>query len=210
MARRLLNLLVVGVVLASVLIFWGVPLMQRLSRPESFCPESFDSEKVARSSDLGGRTAAYTGPGPHSVLSYEVSPDPGAGEPTFSASKPSQEGLPETWNPKYENDKPVDVQLLLCVYDQKYRGQVGGVLGRCDEYSGVGSVDVRAAPVTYRLYEAATKRLLTKFDLTATDYEQSDCPHRIDYRTDESPAIWISPKPAAVTTRLKSFVDVSQ
>jgi hypothetical protein len=213
-ARRLLNLLVFGVVLASVLIFWVVPGLQRLSQPESFCPESFDSEK-APSSDVGGRTAEYTGPGPHSLANYEVYPGSGTGEVIFSASKPSQEDLPETWNPKYDDDKPVDVQLLLCVYNQKYRGEVSQTLCRCGDYAvgpgaSGGRVPVQAAPVTYRLYEAAAKRLLTKFDLTATSYKPSDCPNQISYRTDESPAIWISPEPAAVAARLKSFVEASR
>jgi hypothetical protein len=208
------TLLVVGVVMAGVLVFGG-PWMQRLAQPESFCPDSFGSEKVAGSSDLGERTAAYAGPGPHSVASYEAYIDFRTGKLELSGSKPSLEELPKTWDPRYEDDEPVDVQLLLCVYNQRDRTSAAQTLGQCDGYGVVagsveGLVDVRAAKVTYLLYEAATKRLLTKFDLAATEYVESDCPDHVFYRTDENPVIWLDPKPAVVAARLKPFVEASR
>jgi len=210
MGRRVVTVFVVGVVLAGVIVV-GPPWMERLARPGSFCPDAFNSEKVARSSDLDERTAAYAGPGPHSVATYEAYADPDTGKLRLSASKPSHQELPKTWDPKYEGDNPVDVQLLLCVYDQWELTVGGPTLGQCDGYGQAGTVespvDVKAAKVTYRLYEAATKRLLTKFDLFATEFEQSDCPDEVYYGTGRKPIIWLDPKPAAVAARLKSFVE---
>jgi len=135
------------------------------------------------------------------------------------ASKPSAQGFPAAWDARYEDGKPVDVQLVMCTYDKQYAAdadEVSEVEGHCEGYryldtsgyrGAAVSVPVRAAPVTYLLYEASTKRLLTKFTLTAKDFTQADCPYLAFV---DDPVVWISPKPADVAAALKPFVEASR
>ncbi|MEV8372584.1 hypothetical protein AB0P21_07585 [Kribbella sp. NPDC056861] len=212
----------VAAVLAGSGVFVGV---RHLLLAGSFCPLRFDTEKVPHLADFGGRTAAYAGPGPHSLASYSAE---GLTPAIFKmeAAKPSAEGLPDSWNARYDGGEPVDVQLLLCAYDKQYSrdamsgdhvDKVSEVLGQCEGYRYLNTtgyhgssirVPVRAAPVTYLLYEAATQRLLTKFTLVAEDFTQADCPYTAP--SDEEPVIWLSPKSAEVEAALKPFVEVSR
>ncbi|WP_405057458.1 hypothetical protein OG474_32620 [Kribbella sp. NBC_01505] len=215
MTRRLIALVAVGAVLAGALVFLGA---RHLFLAGSFCPLRFDSEKVPRLSGFGGSTAAYAGPGPHSLASYQAE----SVTPVLFkmvAYKPSDEGLPASWDAKYENGKPADVQLLLCAYDKQYdedADKVSQVRGQCDGYryhdsNGVPGperqIPVKAAPVTYLLYEAATKRLVTRFTLIAKDYTQSVCPY---IASAEDPEVWITPRPADLAAALKPFVEASR
>ncbi|MGC4940250.1 hypothetical protein [Kribbella sp. DT2] len=215
-ARQAVGLLIVGavVVAGGVLAVRGIG---HLTRPAVFCPEASVSDQVAGSSDLDERTADYTGHGPHSLERYEVSTSSRTGDLVMEPTKPSAGELPATWDAKYEGGEAVDVQLVLCVYP----GQNADVatIGTCDGYTaGRGdssraekiSVPAKAATVTYRLYEATTKHLLTKFDLAATAGDGWDCPEAVTYLASMDPTVWIFPKPAAVAARLRPLVEASR
>lgn len=178
--------------------------------PPAFCPETFDSEDVSNSSQLDGRTAPYTGAGPHPVALFEVLE---RDEPAFFGlfefhifeSDPNMyEGsnvdLPWQWIAGRDSEGPIGVQLVVCEYQHRDTSP-SAPIASCDGYIGgyTSTVPVRGATYTYRVYEASTAKLLDKFDVAG---EPPPCPERVTYREGGRPALIAQPRKSDVTARL--------
>jgi hypothetical protein len=159
-------------------------------REFSLCPEDRGSTQIVSDSQMAEDAADYQGPAPHLVF--------------------PEAAIPENWEPPRESDGRYQldkVQLVVCSY-QYAVGEKENL--RTCLYQPIGGgpysrVVLQSAKVDYRLYEAATGKLLTSFTLEAV---AEDCAkyRKVLKDTDHDTTEAASPDPAEVKRRIEPFV----
>ncbi|WP_407561908.1 hypothetical protein [Streptomyces sp. 184] len=151
------------------------PTRRTVRNSEDVCDftEPFEAGKV-KAYLPGG--PAYDGPGPHPAVLFKDE-IPGA------ESEPPH--LPESWDPAFDKH---DTQLVVCEYDDWERP--GRTVGTCTYLGGAnntgdGEVDVLSARYVYRVFEARTGELVTKFALDGATSPEQTCPDETLYLADD-------------------------
>jgi hypothetical protein len=169
------------------------------SLPAGPCPPTTASNEVAESSEVTERAADYRGAGPHPLIVLGVVED----DPESLVVDTDLLGVfPTDWLPRTDADgRYTGIQLVACKYPP-----VAGppLLGFCD-YEGTPNVPVVAATRTFRVYEAATARLVHEFDVRG---DRKDCPAAIyrDIDDDARPRIIVEPDTSDVLDGLRPLV----
>lgn len=183
--------------------------------PAAFCPKSFNASRLAKSSDVEGRTAPYCGAGPHLVAVYLVlerdsdelevvdRADDGRMVDVTSTTLPEQWRAPERVDADGKS-RSNEVQLLVCEYRHGIRA--GATVGVCEPYTTPDRrVPVSSATYTYQMYEASTARPLGTFELPGESYV---CPEWII--SEDQPRVVAVPEKAEVISKLRPFVEAAR
>jgi hypothetical protein len=175
------------------------------SSPAGPCPPTAASNEVAESSEVTERAADYRGAGPHPLIVLGVVED----DPESLVVDTDLLGaFPADWLPRTDTDGHyIGIQLVACKYPPV--ADAGApLLGFCD-YEGTPNVPVVAATRTFRVYEAATARLVHEFDVRGV---RVDCPAAIyrDNDDDAQPRIIIEPDTSDVLDGLRPLVKATR
>ncbi|GAA2113407.1 hypothetical protein [Streptomyces synnematoformans] len=151
------------------------PEPQVVRSAEEVCDfaEPFEAGKV-KAYLPGG--PAYQGPGPHPAVLFKD-------DLAVDESEPPQ--LPGAWTADYAD---ADAQLVVCQYDDW--DHPSRKVGTCTYLGGAnntgdGEVDVHSARYVYRVFEARTGELVTKFALDGTTSPEETCPDSALYIADD-------------------------
>jgi hypothetical protein len=174
--------------------------------PRAFCPEAYDSDEVAESSELDARTEPMAATGPRPMLLFDVvRSEPNAPSGVDDGTTLDNTGEIGKVQPAWRAEDNGKVQVLVC----EYRHHVGEDpdAGTCGGYSnGTRSVPVSSARYTYKIYEASTKKQLDTFELRGV-IKSADCPDQVWYRQGEEPRLWADPDLPELVNRLRPFVE---
>ncbi|WP_326799048.1 hypothetical protein OG946_29790 [Streptomyces sp. NBC_01808] len=168
------------------------PAHQVVRSAEEVCDftEPFEAGKV-KAYLPGG--PAYKGPGPHPAVLFKD-------DIAVDESEPPQ--LPGDWTADFAND---DTQLVVCQYDDNSHDS--RTVGTCtylggSHNTGDGVVDVESARYIFRVFEAATGELVTKFALDGTTSPAQTCPDSALYPATDFQLVTSE----ALADRLRPFV----
>lgn len=134
-------------------------------RPFSLCPPSRSATKLTKPSQMGEEAASYRGPGPHRIYADEYA-DPAMG--TEATVGKVEDYLPANWQLSRGDNGRLQLahlKLVACAYQYAVGGE--GELGDCRYSSGDGYYFL-TAKYDFRVYEAATGKLLSTFTVGGT------------------------------------------
>ncbi|MFW6692292.1 hypothetical protein [Streptomyces sp. MAR4 CNX-425] len=169
------------------------PAPQVARSAEEVCDftEPFEAGKV-KAYLPGG--PAYKGPGPHPAVLFKD---------TLAVDESEPPQLPGDWAADFASG---GARLVVCQYDDG--DHPSRKVGTCTYLGGAnvagdGEVDVLSARYVYRVFEARTGELVTKFTLDGTTSPERTCPDEALYPADDFQLV----TSGALADRLRPFVE---
>ncbi|MFC0105836.1 hypothetical protein [Kibdelosporangium aridum] len=175
--------------------------------PDAFCPDSRDNAEVKASSLLDGEVAPMSATGPRPTKVFDVYDR----DSRVDGADPNPPEDGKMYDVTYELEQKAwqaknQVQVVVC----QYRHGIGEGEGKqCTGYNNQQTIPVLAATYTYKVYEAATKTLLTTFTVPGS-LEDTLCPRVITYEAGDQPHLAASPDHAELANRLRPYVEPAQ
>jgi hypothetical protein len=190
-------------VIAGVLVFNSIDFDDLFDEelPYSLCPSSRTATEITSPSEMSENAEAYTGPGPHHILVHPI------GDPRSDlGSASAQRDLPRDWLPPRDSETGAHrldrLELVACQYQY-----VVGSIGTCGYRTIPGdrpvSVTIWDATYDFRVYEAATGRLVASFTVDGAEGACSEGPSI--YRGETKTVV--GPDPAKLIPQLEPLVE---